>query len=103
MQVTRDTGTDSGMRVRTEALRKGGVGGPGAAMRPMAGAMLKGVGEVVCNVEGAGGGCKTFVRNLILADVKEMAVHSSTLAWKIPRTEEPGRLQSMGLLGVGHD
>ena len=28
---------------------------------------------------------------------KEMATHSSTLAWKIPWTEEPGRLQSMGL------
>ena len=34
---------------------------------------------------------------------KEMATHSSTLAWKIPGTVEPGRLQSMGLLGVGHD
>ena len=32
-----------------------------------------------------------------------MAPHSSTLAWKIPWTEEPGGLQSMGLLGVGHD
>ena len=32
-----------------------------------------------------------------------MAPHSSTLAWKIPWTEEPGRLQSMGLLKVGHD
>ena len=32
-----------------------------------------------------------------------MAPHSSTLAWKIPWTEEPGRLQSMGSLGVGHD
>jgi len=32
-----------------------------------------------------------------------MAPHSSTLAWKIPWTEEPGRLQSMGLLRVGHD
>ena len=31
------------------------------------------------------------------------APHSSTLAWKIPRTEEPGRLQSMGSLRVGHD
>ena len=31
-----------------------------------------------------------------------MAPHSSTLAWKIPWTEEPGRLQSMGLLRVGH-
>jgi hypothetical protein len=31
-----------------------------------------------------------------------MAPHSSTLAWRIPWTEEPGRLQSMGLLRVGH-
>ena len=34
---------------------------------------------------------------------KAMAPHSSTLDWKIPWTEEPGRLQSMGLLRVGHD
>ena len=34
---------------------------------------------------------------------KEMATHSRTLAWKIPWTEEPGRLQSMGSLRVGHD
>ena len=34
---------------------------------------------------------------------KEMATHSNTLAWRIPRTEEPGRLQSMGLQRVGHD
>ena len=34
---------------------------------------------------------------------KAMAPHSSTLAWKIPWTEEPGRWQSMGLLIVGHD
>ena len=33
---------------------------------------------------------------------KEMAPHSKTLAWKIPWTEEPGRLQSMGSLGVGY-
>ena len=33
---------------------------------------------------------------------KAMATHSSTLAWKIPWTEEPGRLQSIGSLGVGH-
>ena len=32
-----------------------------------------------------------------------MATHSSTLVWKSPWTEEPGRLQSMGLLTVGHD
>ena len=34
---------------------------------------------------------------------KEMATLSSTLAWKIPWTEEPGRLQSMGLQRVRHD
>ena len=34
---------------------------------------------------------------------KEMAIHSSTLAWKIPWTEEPGGLQSMGTQRVGHD
>ena len=34
---------------------------------------------------------------------KEMAIHSSTIAWKIPWTEEPGRLQSMGSKRVGHD
>ena len=34
---------------------------------------------------------------------EEMATHSSILDWKIPRTEEPGRLQSMGLQSVGHD
>jgi len=34
---------------------------------------------------------------------KAMAPHSSTLAWKIPWMEEPGRLQSMALLRVGHD
>ena len=34
---------------------------------------------------------------------KEMATHSSTLAWKIPWMEEPGRLQPMGLQRVRHD
>ena len=34
---------------------------------------------------------------------KAMAPHSSTLAWKTPWTEEPGRLQSMGSLRIGHD
>ena len=32
-----------------------------------------------------------------------MAAHTSILAWTIPQTEEPGRLQSMGSLRVGHD
>ena len=34
---------------------------------------------------------------------KEMAIHSSILAWRIPRTEEPGGLQSSGSHRVGHD
>ena len=34
---------------------------------------------------------------------KEMATHSIILAWKIPQTEEPGGLQSMGSQRVGHD
>ena len=34
---------------------------------------------------------------------KAVAPHSSTLAWEIPWTEEPGRLQAMGSLRVGHD
>ena len=43
-----------------------------------------------------------FEQNQHYAPEKAMAPHSSTLAWKIPWTEEPGRLQSMGLLRVGH-
>ena len=48
---------------------------------------------------------ETQVQSLGLEDPleKEMATHSSTLAWKIPWTEEPGRLQSMGSQRVGHD
>ena len=41
--------------------------------------------------------------HLIKATEKAMAPHSSTLAWKIPWMEEPGRLQSMGSRRVGHD
>ena len=41
--------------------------------------------------------------NMLSKLEKAMAPHSSTLAWKIPWTEEPGGLQSMGLLRVGHD
>ena len=48
---------------------------------------------------------ETWVLSLGWKDLleKEMATHSSILAWKIPWTEEPGRLQSMGLQRVGHD
>ena len=41
--------------------------------------------------------------HLVKAMEKAMAPHSSTLAWKISWTEEPGRLRSMGSRGVGHD
>ena len=34
---------------------------------------------------------------------KEMATHSSILAWEMPRTEDSGKLESIGLQGVGHD
>ena len=46
-----------------------------------------------------------YVFHIIYTHIPEkaMATHSSTLAWKIPRTEEPGRLHSMGSLRVGHD
>ena len=48
---------------------------------------------------------ETQVRSLGREDPleKEMAIHSSTLAWKIPWTEESGGLQSMGSQRVGHD
>ena len=48
---------------------------------------------------------ETRVRSLGREDPleKEMATHSSTLAWRIPWREEPGRLQSMGSQRVGHD
>ena len=48
---------------------------------------------------------ETWVRSLGWEDPleKKMTTHSSTLAWKIPWTKEPGRLQSMGSQRVGHD
>ena len=48
---------------------------------------------------------ETWVRSLGWEDPleKEMAIHSSAIAWEIPWTEEPDRLQSMGLQRVGHD
>ena len=48
---------------------------------------------------------ETWVRSLGQEDPleKEMAIHSRTIAWKIPWTEEPGRLQFMGSQRVGHD
>ena len=48
---------------------------------------------------------ETWVQSLGQEDPleKEMAPHSSTPAWKIPRTEKPGRLQSMGSQRIRHD
>ena len=55
--------------------------------------------------DGKASACNAGVRFLGREDTleKEMAIHSSTLAWKIPWMEEPGRLQSMGSQRVGHD
>ena len=47
--------------------------------------------------------CFHFSWEQLGVELKAMAPHSSTLAWKIPWTEEPGRLQSMGSLRVGHN
>ena len=49
--------------------------------------------------------CETWVRSLGWENAleKEMATYSNTLAWQIPWTEEPGRLQLMGSQRVGHD
>ena len=46
---------------------------------------------------------KRFVFCSVSSSEKAMASHSSTFAWKIPWMGEPGRLQSMGSLRVGHD
>ena len=47
---------------------------------------------------------ETRVQSLGWEDVeKRMATHSSILAWRIPWTEEPGRLQSTGSQRIGHD
>ena len=53
------------------------------------------LGKMGCGVK--------YWRMLVWMMEKAVAPHSSTLAWKIPWTEEPGGLQSMGLLRVGHD
>ena len=59
---------------------------------------LKHLPASACNTE-------TWVRSLGQEDPleKETATHSSTLAWRIPWTEEPGGLQSTGSQRVGHD
>ena len=64
-----------------------------------------GASLVAQSVKNLPAGQHTQVGSLGQADPleKEMATHSSILAWKIPWTEEPGGLQSMGSQKVGHD
>ena len=47
--------------------------------------------------------CLLFYSDIIVSLEKEMATHSSVLAWRIPWTEQPGGLQSMGSQSVGHN
>ena len=47
--------------------------------------------------------CLLFYSDIIVSLEKEMATHSSVLAWRTPWTEETGGLQSMGLQSVGHN
>ena len=58
--------------------------------------------EIGNKVDGCSVDC-FYIKPIRLAPEKAMAPHSSVLAWKIPWMEEPGGLQSMGLLRVGHD
>ena len=62
-------------------------------------------GSVVKNLPAVQEPQEMWVRSLGQEDPleKEMATHSSILAWRIPWTEEPGGLQSIGSQGVGHD
>ena len=48
-------------------------------------------------------GIENIISNYEVVSEKAMAPHSSTLAWKIPWVEKPGKLQSMGSLRVRHD
>ena len=65
----------------------------------------EGINEEAQRLKRLPGMQETRVRSLGWEDLleKEMATHSSTLAWRIPWREEPGRLQSTGLQRVGHD
>ena len=62
-------------------------------------------GTVIKNLHAVQELQETWVQSLDWEDPLEqgMAVHSSILAWKIPWTEEPGRLQAMGSQRAGHD
>ena len=65
----------------------------------------RGIRDQIANIRWIIKKAREFQKNIYLCFIagKAMAPHSSTLAWKILWTEEPGRLQSMGSLRVGHD
>ena len=67
--------------------------------------MASQVAQLVKNLPASAEDQGTQVRSLGLEDTleEEMATHSSIFAWKIPWTEEPGRLQSIGLQRVGYN
>ena len=67
--------------------------------------LLQGASLVALSVKNLPAVQETWVQSLGWEDPleKEMATHSSVLAWRIPRTEEPGGLQSMGSQRVRHD
>ena len=67
--------------------------------------LLQGISLVAKMVKCLPAMWETWVRTLGWEDPleTEMATHSSTLAWKIPWTEDPGRIQSMRSQRVGHD
>ena len=67
--------------------------------------MIKGASLVAQRIKCLPAMQETWVRSLGWEDPleKEMAIHSSILAWKIPCTEEPGGLQSTGSQRVRHD
>ena len=62
-------------------------------------------GSVVKNLPDGAGTQKTLIRSPSREDALEedMVTHASILAWRIPWTEGPGGLQSMGSQGIGHD
>ena len=73
---------------------------PGSSVHGISQVML-----VVKNLSANAGDIETQVQSLGWEDPLEegMATHSGILAWRIPRTEEPGGLQSMGSQRVGHN
>ena len=66
---------------------------------------VEGVSQVAQTVTNLPAMQETWVRSLDQKDPleKELAIYSCILAWRIPWTEEPGGLQSMGLQGVRHN